>query len=331
MAVRTACSVLVLVLISACLTPAVGQDGSRPTHSIQERWSAACASKIGHPVYPAVALQSGLIGSVSAEFSVDQSGNATSIVVNGSVPFQETVRAAIGGTNFPAACAGRKVEITFAFQSKANLPAHHHVSACFSPLPNLLSVSVGESKAMCVHYTLVALVASEGITPITVCELLADPLAYNGKAVALLGRDDGAYDSSWLGADECGSKLISEGHVWPNLVARSATSSGPSPPMGLLVLDRDGLARKLALAKRTTSLGMTDGFVHDKDGWKLRQVRQSWNVVFGRIEAREQLRPPQVFPTRDWGNGFGNNNAAPVEITYSKENEFILWDTPPDN
>ena len=93
-----------------------------------------------------------------------------------------------------------------------SLAAPYYVSTCFSHPPNVLSVIASTIKMVCSNYVYTsALVGPGGIFPITVCELLADPMAYDGKDVALLGRyDDSHFDGSWVSEDNCGSKLTTK-------------------------------------------------------------------------------------------------------------------------
>jgi len=306
----------------------VAQTSVRAASAADEIWSAACSSKIEHPQYPAAALLSGREGSVSADIAVDAERRATAPTLSGPAPFAEAVRVAIGGTTFPTACEGRKLRVAFSFRTKTDLPALHYISVCFSHPPNVFSVIADGIKMVCSHYAYVgALTGIGGVSPITVCELLADPMAYDGKDVALLGRaDDSHFDGSWLSEDNCSSKLITEGHVWPNRVAAGGEPSGPTPPLGLLVLDPNALDQKLESVRRTTSLKMEEVPYHGKDGFGMRLVKQHWAVIFGRIEARKQLRPPRPPPDRDWGSGFGQMNAAPAHIIYTLENEFYIQD-----
>jgi hypothetical protein len=73
---------------------------------------------------------------------------------------------------------------------------------------------------VCSHYSYMsALTGPDGVKPVTVCEVLANPGAYNGKNVALLGRlDDSLFYGSWLSEENCGSTLTTDGHTWPNKV-----------------------------------------------------------------------------------------------------------------
>ena len=159
-------------------------------------------------------------------------------------------------------------------------------------------------------------------------------MAYDGKTVALLGKSDKShFDGNWLSEDSCGSRLVTDGYVWPNQVWAGATSSGPTPPLGILVLDPRALDQKLNSVRQTTCLKMQEepffDVVSHSGGRRL--VRQHWAVIFGRIEARKQLRPPRTLPIRDWGNGFGQMSSSPVQIVYTQENEFDIQDSESGN
>lgn len=59
----------------------------------------------------------------------------------------EAVRAAIGDTTFPTACKERRLSITFSFQIKTDLTAHHYnISVCFSHAPSRFSVIADRIK-----------------------------------------------------------------------------------------------------------------------------------------------------------------------------------------
>jgi hypothetical protein len=79
----------------------------------------------------------------------------------------------------------------------------------------------------------------------------------------------------------------------------------------LLVLDPKALSEKLATVRRTTALGGEEIVPLSVEEGRLtrsesRRVRKSWEVIFGRIEARERLRSPSGDLTqRDWGMDSG--------------------------
>lgn len=314
---------------TAFLPAAWGETGGRAASATEETWSAACSSKIEHLSYPADALDSKLAGSVSADFAVDSVGRAVGLALSGPVPLADSVRDAIEGTMFPAACRGEQLKIAFSFEIPPDAAGGHQISACFSHPPNTFSVTASRIKILCSFYSYVGtLVKTGGIAPVTVCELLANPVAYDGKDIALLGKfDDSHFDGQWLSEDNCGSNLVTDGYAWPNKVAIGSGSSGPTPPLGLLVLDPAALNEKLESVRRTTILNMEELPVFSSQGPVRREwVQQNWAVIFGRIEARNDLRPPRRTAGRvdDWGNGFGQMGYAPAQIDCTLDNEFYI-------
>ncbi len=316
-------------LFSVALAVAIeAQPGGPVPDPTEETWSAVCSAKIEPPAYPDTALRSKLSGSVATKFEIDGTGLAADISVEGPEPFATSAQEAILRTVFPTPCGGRRIRVTFSFRTKPELPAQHYVSACFSHPPNQVSVIADAIKMVCSHYTYVgALVGTGGLAPITVCELLADPIAYDGKEIALLGKlADSHFDGVWLAEDNCPAQLISDGYVWPNRVWITGGSSAPIPPHGLLVLDPEALNQKLESVRKTTFLKMEEAVFITKQGAEPGMFRQNWAVIFGRIEARPQLQRPWPYPNRKWGNGFGQSNSAPVQIIRNQENEFYIPD-----
>lgn len=53
---------------------------------------------------------------------------------------------------------------------------------------------------------------------VTVCEVLADPLKYNGKMILLEGEINGTDEGGWLTASDCQTPFATGGHIWPNSV-----------------------------------------------------------------------------------------------------------------
>ncbi len=129
-----------------------------------------------------------------------------------------------------------------------------------------------------------------------------------------------------MSEDICDSTLTTD--VWPNQVAAASGISGPTPPLGILVPDPNVWRRSFGSVRRTTSLHVEELPFYTKDGFGGRRLfKQHWAVIFGRIEARRQLRPPRQLPNRDWGNGFGQMNSSPAQIIFTQENEFLIQDS----
>jgi hypothetical protein len=110
------------------------------------------------------------------------------------------------------------------------------------------------------------------LTPVTVCEILADVHAHEGKNYAVLGRFSFRRDGRWIGEQACDAPVTAPPMLWLD----EDSTGGPKPP-GDFELEAAVLNKKFAaLTKRTTlakfRFGSTD---YDR-----------WAVVFGRVEAR---------------------------------------------
>ncbi len=132
------------------------------------------------------------------------------------------------------------------------------------------------------------------LRPVSVCEVLKDPGAYDRKVVAVVGRLSLRDEGRWLGEDHCEQKpSATPGVVWLTLDQKS----GPPTPE---VLDIDGAAvsEKLKGMKESTPLRRFPfgSFEYDR-----------WAVVYGRVESRPQFEPAKK-------NGFGARGQAPAQI-----------------
>jgi hypothetical protein len=112
------------------------------------------------------------------------------------------------------------------------------------------------------------------IVPFTVCEILHDLAAYEGKPVAALGRYSFRHDGSWLGEQACEAPTAASSA----LLLAEDPMDGPRPPDNFQ-LDGAALTRKLTEMRRHTSLGEFRFGSSDYDRWA---------VVFGRVENRKE-------------------------------------------
>ncbi len=53
---------------------------------------------------------------------------------------------------------------------------------------------------------------------VTVCDVLANPLKYNGKMILLEGDIVGTDEGGWLTASTCPAQFVTGEHVWPNSI-----------------------------------------------------------------------------------------------------------------
>jgi hypothetical protein len=320
-----------LFVLLVLLLPVSGYGGP------QQTWSAACADHILKLEYPQDAVGSRLTGEVIFAFDVDSSGRTVSLNTHGPSILAKTVGDAVGRTLFPEACRGKHIAGSFWFRIEGEPSARAITTLCFSQ-PNQISVISSAEKIGCAVWEHVgALTAEGGLNPVTVCEVLANPIAYNGKNIALLGRSGETFEGWWLTEDNCSRKLESDGYTWDNIVwVDCCNEPAPDPPSGLLVLDPEALAQKLAQVRKTTKLKLERRWVfrvdaEGKSQAEPRDIRQKWAIVYGRVEARKKLRPPRATgPNRDWGNGFGHLGGAPVQIVMKQENSVYIPDQEPN-
>jgi hypothetical protein len=125
-------------------------------------------------------------------------------------------------------------------------------------------------------WTFTALAADNALVPVTVCEVLKDLPAQDGKVVAVLGRFSFRRDGRTINEETCDPKPSSGEPAPPNFIRLIDDSkSGPKPPE-VFALDGPAVSRKLKAVQEHTSLGNFRFGTADYDRWA---------VVYGRIEA----------------------------------------------
>jgi hypothetical protein len=115
--------------------------------------------------------------------------------------------------------------------------------------------------------------AADPIVPVTVCEVLGNPAAYEGKDVAVLGRYSFRKDGRWIGEQTCTPASSSPSLLW----LTEDSTDGPKPPADF-ELDATVLNLKFAALVKHTILGKFRFGTPDYDRWA---------VVYGRIALRK--------------------------------------------
>ena len=115
--------------------------------------------------------------------------------------------------------------------------------------------------------------ADPPLTPVTVCEILADLPAYEGKPVAVLGRFSFRRDGRWIGEQACATGVTGPAMLWLD----EDGPGGPKPPEDTEI-EAAALNTKFASMTKRTTLGKFRFGSTDYDRWA---------VVFGRVEARK--------------------------------------------
>jgi hypothetical protein len=109
------------------------------------------------------------------------------------------------------------------------------------------------------------------VVPLTVCEVVADLPANDGKIVAVIGRYSFRATGRWMGEKTCPSP-----DPTPELWMVEDPKDAPKPPEHLN-LDSAALKSKFALVQRRSALMNFRFGTSDYDRWA---------VVYGRVERR---------------------------------------------
>ncbi len=115
--------------------------------------------------------------------------------------------------------------------------------------------------------------ANPPLVPLSVCEVLHDLPAQEGKAIAVLGRYSFRENGTWIGEQACNPAVEGPPLLW--LVESS--KDGPKPPDDFEI-DGAALRKKLAELQRRTSLGKFRFGTTDYDRWA---------VVYGMVKQRQ--------------------------------------------
>jgi hypothetical protein len=168
----------------------------------------------------------------------------------------------------------------------------------------------------------------------TACEILKNQEKYNGKNIAVIGRYDYTNEGQWLSEDKCDWKPGNDA-LWPNIIwVHCCYQPAPDPPSGSLVLDESALIEKLAQLRKSTKLrGQSRKQYKIQDGKVvpagIRDVKETWAVVYGRIDATKQwatfvgvLGGKNVVKNA----GYGHAALAPVQIVVKETNVRLIRD-----
>jgi hypothetical protein len=124
------------------------------------------------------------------------------------------------------------------------------------------------------------LAGEPALQPVTVCEVLQDLSAYDGKVVAVVGRFSFRHNGRWLGEQNCDRKLVIGEQEWPN--ALWVTYDPASAPRSRPPCWRSMRAPRPETARREAR--------HAAHQVPLRKPDyDSWAVVYGRVETRKDL------------------------------------------
>ena len=140
---------------------------------------------------------------------------------------------------------------------------------------------------------------ASSVEKVTVCDVLADPLKYNGKMILLEGEIFGTDEGGWLTASSCPTQFVTGDHVWPN----SVFLQNPTYRHNLhkVNFEYDYAAEKHYFAE-------SDKLEKKYPGRKLRWVYE------GLFETRTDWAPAKYPDGATKYIGFGHLGEAPAQI-----------------
>jgi hypothetical protein len=122
-----------------------------------------------------------------------------------------------------------------------------------------------------------AVAADAPVRPVTVCEILKDIQAYEGKTVSVVGRYSFRQNGRFLSEEACEAKPNAEEKPRPAIFRlQDDGKSGPEVPH-VLEVDRRMVREKLDDIRRNTSLRQFRFGSPDYDRWAL---------IYGQVERR---------------------------------------------
>lgn len=160
--------------------------------------------------------------------------------------------------------------------------------------------------------TLVGAAAFGDVPVLSVCEVLDNRLAYNGKAVIIVGRVVRTMEGEWLD-QECG-KLGIDGYDWPYLISLSYLGSSakapPAKPPGFQ-WNASLISAKRKEVQKTTKLRVNS------------QIRyaEEWAAVFGRFDTLEKFPRSAGYPKRP--SGLGHLGGAPAQLVWPHNGRYF--------
>jgi hypothetical protein len=130
---------------------------------------------------------------------------------------------------------------------------------------------------------------------LTVCDILSDALSYDGELVRIRGEIVGTDEGTWYKGEDCPGVLVTEGYVWPSLIAIEA----PGNPLQIhsvnFEYDFSGMKR------------LTPGYKKLRRRMPDRCIAWTYTGVF---ETRKEWSKMMNGNPR----GFGHLNGAPGEL-----------------
>ena len=151
--------------------------------------------------------------------------------------------------------------------------------------------------------------ADAPMAPVTVCEFLKNPAAYEGKPVLLIGRYSFRSTGRFIGEEACGEQAAAGATPAPAVLWLAADDKAAPKVPPVLQIDAKIVDRKLEEIRRRTSLGHFRFGSADYDRWA---------AVYGEVEKRPE---PAVTPVSAKS---GEPEAPPVRLLIRGDGAIVF-------
>jgi hypothetical protein len=99
-----------------------------------------CAAEIDQPIYPRLGRLASISGSVIAHFTIDDSGRADGVKLEGHPILSQEVSSALRRTDFSTRCRSQNLDVTFRFRLQGEFSDDPTTSVVFNP-PNEFAIT----------------------------------------------------------------------------------------------------------------------------------------------------------------------------------------------
>ncbi|HEX8279399.1 MAG TPA: hypothetical protein VF540_11920 [Segetibacter sp.] len=138
----------------------------------------------------------------------------------------------------------------------------------------------------------------------TVCDVITNRSFYNTKVIAVIGGWSATDEGVWL-ADDCKNEIKTGDYVWENSVWLEYAPSSITALSGKMKLDKSAVNKKIA---------------EMKSRMKPTNEKIQWVVVYGRVEAQEELQTAYAGDGKSlYPAGYGHLNGAPAQVVYQQK------------
>ncbi len=149
-----------------------------------------------------------------------------------------------------------------------------------------------------------------GSPPLSVCEVLSDPLKYDGRIITIRDTGGATDEGAWLSSSACPGVFTTGGYRWPSMIALEVPTL--APPLRLHPVDFEydwAAGKKFERKYRRLHRRLPDDCLRF--------------TITGLLETRTDWSPfKRVYPNGIWEyTGFGHLGAAPAQLIMKSQDD----------